>query len=406
MQIVVLHPALGQVGGAEILMLEQAKLLTGLGATVRIRTAAYDPAYWSTRLGEVGVEALVTDAARKLPRGPRSPADRRMRWLLGNLQGAELAIAHNYPTSAALGASSASLSKIWYCHEPPRGLYPHEASPYLAENAERAPERDGPRYFRTSLNSWFGSLPVIGRRRPARLDADRKGVRALDAIWANSEFTRDNVRRIYGAVSAEVVYPTVEVPGAVARSGLSRDGLRVVTLTRLHSVKNLDTLLEGFAIFRGRDDRRAELHLVGDGPLRSSLEVRVERLGLNGIVHVHGFLPDRELESLYERSDAFACVPLDEPFGMVFPEAMARGLLVLGPNHGGPLEILDGGRLGEVVDPLLPLAIAEGLARIAALSNGDADRRRTAAALSVERFSRRLTSDRMKSLLARHDLKF
>jgi glycosyltransferase involved in cell wall biosynthesis len=131
----------------------------------------------------------------------------------------------------------------------------------------------------------------------------------------------------------------------------------------------------------------------------------VEALGLKEAVRFHGFLGDVELEALSACCDVFACVPLDEPFGMVFPEAMTRGLLVLGPNHGGPFEILDGGKLGEIVDPLDPEAIADGLARIGTLSNLDADARRSAAAASVrQRFSRRATLDRMTRLLGRHDV--
>jgi glycosyltransferase involved in cell wall biosynthesis len=404
-ELVVLHPALCDVGGAEVLMVEQARLLAGMGASVRIRTAAYDSAYWAERVGSLKVEALATGAAARRRRALRSPSDARMAWLLGGLGNATVAIAHNYPTSAALGTSGARLAKVWYCHEPPRSLYPRETSPYLSENTLRAPERDGPRYYRTSLNGWFGGLPLIGRRRPARLLADRSGVSRLDAIWANSEYTRSNVRRIYGSLPIEVVYPTVEPEPVGPRAGSPRQGLRVLTLTRLHAVKNLDTLIEGFDAFRSRRDPHAELHVVGDGPLRVSLDRLVTRLGLAGAVRIHGFLPDAELALLSASCDAFACLPLDEPFGMVFPESMARGLLVLGPNHGGPLEILDGGRLGEVVDPLDPRAVADGLARIASLSNADADARREAAAASVKaRFSRRATVERMKLLLARHGL--
>jgi glycosyltransferase involved in cell wall biosynthesis len=406
MQVLVVHPSLCEVGGAEILMVEQAGLLASLGASVRIRTAVYDAGYWASRVGALNVEALALKApGRRTPRSPRSPSASSVRWLLRDVGEARVAIAHNYPTSAALGASGATAVKIWYCHEPPRGLYPREASPYLCEHLERAPQRDGPRYYRTSLHSWFGGLPFIGRRRPARLEEDRRGVSSLNAVWANSEYTRDNVRRIYGSVSADVVYPTVDFPAARGRSGAPRDGLKILALTRLHWVKNLDSLIEGFAAFRARRDQSAELHLVGEGPARSSLEERVEALGLKEAVRFHGFLGDVELEALSACCDVFACVPLDEPFGMVFPEAMTRGLLVLGPNHGGPFEILDGGKLGEIVDPLDPEAIADGLARIGTLSNLDADARRSAAAASVrQRFSRRATLDRMTRLLGRHDV--
>ena len=64
---------------------------------------------------------------------------------------------------------------------------------------------------------------------------------------------------------------------------------------------------------------------------------------------------------------------------MVFPEAAARGLLLIGPDHGGPLEILDDGRLGWCVDAFSPDALAQALSQVASLSDAEADRRRAAA---------------------------
>ncbi|HEX6766793.1 MAG TPA: glycosyltransferase family 4 protein [Polyangiaceae bacterium] len=409
MQVRVLHPSLCHVGGAEVLMVKQAALMASLGAGVRIRTFAYDSARWRERVGTVPVDALrARIPGRKPPSVPRSPADRRVTWLLDDLDAADVAIAHNYPASAALGACKKARLRVWYCHEPPRFLYPEEVSPFLRDNAERAPSRHGPRYYRTSMKSWFGGLPIIGRRSPRRRELDRHGVRGLDAIWANSEYTRDNVRRVYGSLDVEVVYPTIDFPkDAAARAGLPRDGLEILTLTRLEWVKNLDTLLEGFAKFRARDDVRARLHIVGEGPAASSLRAQAARLGVGEAVHLHGFLSELELSSLAARCQLFACLPLDEPFGMVFPEAMAHGLLVLGPDHGGPLEILDGGRLGEIVDSLNPEAIADGLARLRGLSDAEADRRRTAGALAArQRFSREATAARVTSLLEQRGVTF
>jgi hypothetical protein len=198
MRIRILHPSLCHVGGAEVLMVEQARLFESLGAAVRIRTFAYDSERWGARVGPIPVDALKARIpGRRPPSVPKSPADQRMAWLLDDIAQADLAIAHNYPASSALGAASKPL-RVWYCHEPPRFLYPEEVSPYLRDNAERAPARHGPTYYRTSMKSWFGALPFVGRRSPRKQELDRRGVRGLDAIWANSEFTRENVRRVYG----------------------------------------------------------------------------------------------------------------------------------------------------------------------------------------------------------------
>ncbi|HMI88722.1 MAG TPA: hypothetical protein VK550_31805, partial [Polyangiaceae bacterium] len=64
------------------------------------------------------------------------------------------------------------------------------------------------------------------------------------------------------------------------------------------------------------------------------------------------------------------------PFGMVFPEAAARGLLLIGPDHGGPFEIMDGGRLGWPCDPFSPEALGDVLFEVSGLADADVGQRR------------------------------
>jgi glycosyltransferase involved in cell wall biosynthesis len=402
-EVRVLHRALDGVGGAEILLVDQARTLERAGAHVGVRTLLYNPGDWDERVGSLSVEARHRVAAGdRRPRISRALDQKQLDWLLGQLGDVDLAIAHGYPVSSALGAIAGPRVRLWYCHEPPRWLHPVETNPYLAQHSARAPERHGPQRYTKSLASSFGLLPIVGRRRPSRVDADRRGVRGLDLIWANSEYTRDAVQRIYDRRDCEVVYPFVRFPASPpARSGVSRDGLRILCVTRLEWIKNLDTLLEGFARFRKRADGRATLDIVGTGPVLPLLRTFAAELGVVDAVKFHGYLPDSELDRLSARSDVFACLPLDEPFGMIFPEAIARGLLVLGPDHGGPAEILEHGRLGEVVDPLDPEAIADGFSRLQRLSTTEAERRRNAADLACrQRFSAEIVGARMLALLA------
>ncbi len=401
-----LHRALDVVGGAEILLADQARFLREHGAAPRVRALVHAPAAWDARLGGVPVDAWRTCApGEPRPRLTRTLGARRLAYLLADLEQADAAIAYSFPVSSALGAVKSRAARLWYCLEAPRWLYPEEANPYLAANVARAPERHGPHRYRTSLNSPVGGLPFVGRRRPSRKAADRRGVGGLDAVWALSEYTRDSLARIYPGVSPEVIFPMVTFPERPARMpGMNRDGLRVLSVTRLQWEKNLDTLLDGFALYR-RGDPRATLDIVGTGPTLEPLRALAASLGLAGHVHFHGFLSDAALGELSARSDVFACLPLDEPFGLIYPEAIARGLLVLGPDHGGPVEILDGGRLGELADPLDPAAIADGLARLARLTDAEADaRRETADAACRARFSPAVVGARLVSLLRRHGL--
>jgi glycosyltransferase involved in cell wall biosynthesis len=108
-----------------------------------------------------------------------------------------------------------------------------------------------------------------------------------------------------------------------------------------------------------------------------------------------------EVDAISASCDVFALLPFDEPFGMVFPEAAVRGLLLVGPDHGGPVEILDGGGLGFVADPFSPDSVADAFSRIHAMSDAEVDRRRMeASAACLSRFSEETIGPEMARALA------
>jgi glycosyltransferase involved in cell wall biosynthesis len=117
----------------------------------------------------------------------------------------------------------------------------------------------------------------------------------------------------------------------------------------------------------------------------------------------HGFLERNALNEVASACDVFALLPLDEPFGLVFTEAMSRGLLCIGPDHGGPNEILEGGALGWTIDPFAPEALETALDTVHGMSTADADRRRAASSASVQsRFSARAMVGSLRSVLREH----
>ncbi|RYE92025.1 MAG: glycosyltransferase [Myxococcales bacterium] len=412
MKLAVFHSRFDEVGGAELLAAKQARLLRALGAEVRVRTFVYNAATWGPRLGSIPVEAYSRHIeGRTAPRVPLQLTGPAAAWAQRGLDAFDAVIAHNFPSSALLGLSPAPAHRIWYCHEPPRSLHPREANPNLWKALRTRPTVRGwavEAFTRSQLAPWLlGGLTRSGRFRLGVEDV--RAVAGLSEIWANSEFTRDNVRRIFGPKQVEVVYPIADVsPRSHPRHGLDRSGLRVLTVSRLEHVKNLDTLLRGFARFvRGRGGAAATLDVVGLGPVRAELEALARSLGIEASVRFHGFLSQADLDDLSSRCDVFALLPLDEPFGMVFPEAASRGLLLLGPDQGGPREILDDGRIGQMADPLDPEQIADGLARIWATPDAQLDALRERAVESCRaRFSLEAIGPRIESLLRRRGLRF
>jgi glycosyltransferase involved in cell wall biosynthesis len=399
MKLAVFHPSLQCVGGSEVLASMQARYLKAQGHEISLVTFAFDHGRWGTAFDDIDVEVVRKRSWTELFTfwRPELKVQARGRRALRVLEGHEAVLAHNNPCNAILGNSGLPLLKAWYCHEPPRALYMREVSPYLATVVGH-----GTGETRDELRELMGRWAAQWSNRHEALKAlDQSGVAGLDLIIANSEFCRDNARRIYRRADIEVVYPMVRFGlSPPVRRGIDRTGLKVLVHTRLEQVKNVATVLRGFARFRARAGSGCHLHVVGEGSQRAELEQLAAELGLREEVRFHGFLPAAKLEEIYAKCDVFALLPLDEPFGLVFPEAMTRGLLVVGPSHGGPVEILDHGRLGWVCEAVDPEAVADAFMNIWRTQDAELDRRRVDADQACrQRFSPEVVGARLHELL-------
>ncbi|MCG8323879.1 MAG: glycosyltransferase [Thiotrichales bacterium] len=108
-------------------------------------------------------------------------------------------------------------------------------------------------------------------------------------------------------------------------------------LGRMVRKKGFDILLRAFAGFleQGGD---GELHIGGDGPDKPLLTETIRRLDLKDRVHLYGWVDD--VAAFLSGIDVFVLPSLDEPFGIVILEAMARGKPIISTRTQGPSEIL------------------------------------------------------------------
>jgi glycosyltransferase involved in cell wall biosynthesis len=384
MRLAIFHPAFETVGGAELLVAAQTRYFHSQGAAPELMTLGFDEARWGSRLHGIPIHTVQKRHWSDVFFGWSRLAKLRRRGLRAAkaLEEFDLVIAHNFPASAMLGAAPIRARKIWQCNEPPRGIYQREANPALTARV-LATGGGGPEEATLAFarNLELHDLKMARNTSVrARHAYDLVATQGLDLIYAISEFSRDNARRIYGRCRDEVIYPIVRFPeGGRNRAGLERTVRRVLVHSRLEVLKNIDTVIHGFARFQAASPVPCELHVVGEGPLHSRLEVLAGNICVAGSVRFHGYLSDEDLRKVYDACDVLALLTLDEPFGMVYPEAAAKGLLLVGPDHGGPLEILDGGRLGWVVDAFSPEALAGALEEIWNLDDAEVDRRREAA---------------------------
>ena len=110
-----------------------------------------------------------------------------------------------------------------------------------------------------------------------------------------------------------------------------RGPFQFLFIGRLVYYKGCDVLLEAFSKMRYQD---TVLHLVGDGPLKQSLEEMAKTYGVDQRVVFHGKVTDEELRNRIRSCDVFVLPSSErtEAFGIVQIEAMAYGKPVINTN--------------------------------------------------------------------------
>ena len=379
------HPGFQGLGGAELLAAQQAVALRAAGLEVDLLTWGFREEVWRHHVGDLPVRVL----PRRHWTDILALGDSFRKWMgrarraQGVLREADAVLAHNPPAPAILGHASPRGGRFWYCHEAPWRLHPQASDYFLIHGLEAARDGCEPGLYQALVAVRESVLARASKdRRMAEYDLE--GVANLDGILANSAFCARNLARIYGRDDIQVIPPMVAAGGHDHRTGLDTEGLQVLTLSRLECLKNVETVIRGFARFVALGQGRPHLRVVGDGRERPALEALVRTLGLAGRVTFFGYLDAQRdqarMDALFEASDLFALLPLDESVGLVYPDAAARGLLLVGPDQGGPREILEDGRLGWTLPPLSPEAFCQALAEAWALDGAEVDRRRALAA--------------------------
>ncbi len=133
----------------------------------------------------------------------------------------------------------------------------------------------------------------------------------------------------------------------------------LVSIGRLLPVKDYPTLLRAFA--DALKCRPLKLLIFGEGSERARLERMVRALRLEDSVALPGAVPN--VFSALKAADLFVLSSTSESFGNVVAEALACGAKVVSTDCGGPREILMDGKLGALVPPRDPLALAKEMLR-------------------------------------------
>ncbi|MEU8818080.1 glycosyltransferase family 4 protein [Actinoplanes sp. NPDC048796] len=250
---------------------------------------------------------------------------------------------------AAALAREHDCDRVWFGAAAPLGL--------LAEGLRRNAGIE--RAVAITHGHEIGWAALPGARRLLRRIA-----RGNDVITYLGEYQRSRLdKALHGLTTLERLAPGVDVdtfhPGVDGGEVRARHGLTgrpvVVCVSRLVPRKGQDMLIRALpTVLRRVPD--AALLLVSGGPYRPKLERLAGDLGVAKSVVFTGSVPWSELPAHYAAGDVYAmpcrtrAAGLDvEGLGIVYLEASATGLPVVGGDSGGAPDAVRQGETGYVV---------------------------------------------------------
>jgi glycosyltransferase involved in cell wall biosynthesis len=143
-----------------------------------------------------------------------------------------------------------------------------------------------------------------------------------------------------------------------ARPGAQWPRIRLGTVARLADVKDQATLIRAFHVVQ-KTSPEAELHILGDGPLRANLELLSKHLELERSITFHGASPN--VAQFLSGLDMFVLSSISEGLPIAVLEAMSAGLPIVSTRVGGISEVATEHEVAEYCDPSQPEAMAQAI---------------------------------------------
>jgi glycosyltransferase involved in cell wall biosynthesis len=125
-------------------------------------------------------------------------------------------------------------------------------------------------------------------------------------------------------------------------------GKIVLSVGRVAREKNLMFLLEAWQQLQDE----AHLVIVGGGPMEFELREHAKKEGLRNI-HFEGMVAHEDLilSGYHRAADVFVMTSMIETQGLALMEAQAAGLVSVGINSGGTMDLINDGENGFLIEP-------------------------------------------------------
>lgn len=140
--------------------------------------------------------------------------------------------------------------------------------------------------------------------------------------------------------------------------------IRIVCVGRLiHEIKGQDLLLHSFNLLL-KDNYKASLHFIGDGPSNKYLLSLAKELNIDKYVDFHGQKSRLEVYEMLKDFDIAVQPSIHEGFGLTIAECMVAKIPVIISKASGLLEVSGNGKYCSVIEENTPESILHSIKEV------------------------------------------
>lgn len=207
----------------------------------------------------------------------------------------------------------------------------------------------------------YGTLNSLSLR---RMDALICVSDAVKELYRSRGFHADRLYAVYNGTDTEKMPVSVNRTEWFARYGvpLPEGAIVVGTAARFDAVKDLPTLLRGFAD-AAKTRPALRLALAGAGAEEASLRALAEALGVSQSVFFLGWVED--MDGFFASLDIHALTSLFETFPFVLTDGARYALPTVATAVGGIPALIEDGQTGLLIEPGDSPALARALGTLA-----------------------------------------
>jgi len=345
MKIAILHSAFTESGGAERVVINQAKSLMMVGHEVTCYVAAVKRSKcFPEELSKIVIKPyLLNLTSPKLQYTIALSLSLIAAPLVSNkFRKFDVLICHHEPAPwiAYQTWKKYGIPFVCYMHHPPRFIYPREVDKTL---------NWGHNYDRKTISSLERKLGIVKK-------FDFLAVSNAKAVLVNSKCVANEVENIYG-IKPIVCYPGVDLPSlnGYADEITKKFGIKspfILSTGRHTPHKRLEWLLD---ITNRISSKFNKFTLVIIGAFHPTYTIELRHIAQSircyNVIFLN-YVTDEELAALYRQASVFAFTAPNEDFGLVPVEAMLSGTPVVCWDDGyGPSETVINGKVGYKVKP-------------------------------------------------------